>query len=254
MRFQIASDIHIEKYYPKKMEIIDFIVPDSSVDFLILAGDIGSIYQTEHLLHFFSSCKKFFHRVIFVPGNNEYYLRDGFFPKSMKELDEIVEHVCNEADILLLNNAYIESETHIIFGSSWWSFIPDVLTMKIFQNDAVTPITPNDFNSMHLVCRKSLDKVIHENQGKKELVVITHYCPTKLGTMNNHHKKDDFKSLIPYYFSSSERYLTRKNISVWIFGHTHVFRDFYFCSNETRIISNADPRKKFFQKQFVITI
>jgi hypothetical protein len=100
----------------------------------------------------------------------------------------------------------------------------------------------------------SLDKLINQNQGKKELIVITHYCPTKLGTMNNHHKKDDFKSLIPYYFSSSERYLTKKNVSTWIFGHTHVFRDFYFCSNETRIISNADPRKKFFQKQFVITV
>lgn len=254
MRFQIASDIHIEKYYPKKMEITDFIIPDKSVDFLILAGDIGSIYQTEHLQYFFSTCKKFFDKVIFVPGNNEYYLREGFEPKSMSKLDEIVEFICKEENIIFLHNAYIENETHIIFGSSWWSYIPNVLTMKIFQDDGVTPITPNDFNKMHYVSRMSLAKLISENQGQKEVIVITHYCPTKLGTMNNHHKKDDFKGLIPYYFSSSENYLIKKNISTWIFGHTHVFRDFYFCSNETRLLSNADPRKKFFQKQFVVTI
>ena len=56
MKVQIASDIHIEKIYPKSPEITDYIIPSSET--LILAGDIGSIYHYEVLKNFFISCKK----------------------------------------------------------------------------------------------------------------------------------------------------------------------------------------------------
>ena len=71
--------------------------------------------------------------------------------------------------------------------------------------------------------------------------------------MNMHHKNNDFIDLIPYYFSSSEKYL-KGLVDTWIFGHTHVFRDFYFDNGPTRVISNADPRKKFFRKNFCLEL
>ena len=51
-----------------------------------------------------------------------------------------------------------------------------------------------------------------------------------------------------------QKYLKKDIVHTWIFGHTHVFRDFIFNNEQTRIISNADPKKKFFKKNFVINI
>lgn len=250
MDIQIASDIHIEKVYPNAPIITDFIIPCAKN--LILAGDIGSLYQLDTLKTFFISCKQNFENIIFVPGNNEYYSREGFQMKTLKELDEDLEMLCKETGIILLNNSYIETNEFIIFGSTWWSYIPDTLSMRIHIEKG-RQINSDDFNYLHCVARKSLNKVI-EQKGDKKLIVVSHYCPTKIGTMNLHHKKDDFINLIPYYFASSEKYLKKDIVHTWIFGHTHVFRDFIFNNEQTRIISNADPKKKFFKKNFVINI
>lgn len=249
MKVQIASDIHIEKIYPKSPEITDYITP--CADTLILAGDIGSIYHYEIFKNFLLSCKKHFHNVIFVPGNNEYYLREGFEIKTFDELNSDLRKLAEETGVILLNNEYIEDEEYIIFGATWWSHIPDVLNMRI-NMEKDRQINSDDFNHLHYTSRKCLNKVI-QNKGTKRLIVVSHYCPTRLGTMNLHHKESDFVDLVPYYFSSSEKYL-RGAVDTWIYGHTHVFRDFLFDGGSTRIISNADPRKKFFIKNFVIEI
>ena len=252
IRFQIVSDIHIEKLYPKKATITDFIDPDNTADVLILAGDIGSAYHTAEMKEFLVSCKEHFKNVIYIPGNNEYYERDGYEKRPMEDLVNELKNICVDSGIIFMENSYIETDDMIIFGATWWSYIPDILSMKIYNREG-SPITPKDFNQMHFYSRQCLDKII-DQKGNKKLVVITHYCPTKFGTMNLHHKKSDFESLVPYYFSSSEKFLNANQIDVWIFGHTHVFRDFYFNNTKTRIISNADPRKKFFRKNFTIDV
>jgi predicted phosphodiesterase len=250
MYFQIASDIHIEKISKIDPVITDYIIP--SAPNLILAGDIGSIYRSVELTHFLRSCNEHFESVIFVPGNNEYYLREGHTIKPMEELNQDLERICKETGVYLLNNAYIETEELIIFGSTWWSYIPDILNMNV--NIGSKKMTSDDFNYLHNISRLSLNKLLMQNISNKKVLVVSHYCPTKLGTMNSHHKKDDFTNLVPYYFSSSEKYLKKSNVDTWIFGHTHVFRDFVFNGDQTRIISNADPRKKFFRRDFVIYV
>ena len=251
--FQLASDIHIEKRYPANLSITDFITPCCKT--LILAGDIGSIYYYEQLKFFFDSCSQLFETVIFVPGNNEYYSREGFEQVAFEELNKRLVTLCEDTNIVLLNNAYIETEDLIIFGSTWWSGIPDQISMRIKITD--NQITPDEFNCLHYIAKICLNRVI-ANKGDKKLLVITHYCPTKLGTMNSHHKKDDFVSLVPYYFASSEKFLKAGMVDTWVFGHTHVFRDFVFDRSDTqlhtRIISNADPRKKFFRPNYTFVV
>ncbi len=251
-KFQLASDIHIEKKYPENKDICDFIVP--SAKSLILAGDIGSIYYKDQLEFFLRSCTTAFETVIFIPGNNEYYAREGYAQVSFEELNTTLKDMCNNLGVILLNNSYIETEDLIVFGSTWWSSIPEQLNMRIKIGDL--PITSDDFNYLHYVSRRALNNVI-ATKGTKKLLVITHYCPTKIGTMNSHHKRQDFVDLVPYYFSSSEKYLKSGTVDAWIFGHTHVFRDFIFENNmalKTRIISNADPRKGFFKKDYVLEV
>lgn len=252
--FQLASDIHIEKRYPENFSITDFIIPRCKT--LILAGDIGSIYYIDQLRFFFESCTKHFETVIFVPGNNEYYSRDGFEQVTFCELNKSLEKLSLETGVIILNNSYIETSDLIIFGSTWWSGIPDQLSMRIKISEH-KQISADEFNCLHYIAKISLNRVL-EMKGDKKLLVITHYCPTKLGTMNSHHKKEDFTNLVPYYFASSEKYLKSGLIDAWVFGHTHVFRDFTFDRSETalhtRIISNADPRKKFFHSNFTFMV
>lgn len=279
LMFQIASDIHIEKYPLNKrghdigntsptedddppadeeknklLSITDFI--EVSAPNLILAGDIGSAYHTEQLIHFLKSCKDCFETVIYVAGNNEYYLRKGYKLRPMLELENTLKNICTEAGVYYLNNSYIETDTHIIFGSTWWSRVDGSPLMNILYDDHT--INSDDFSYMHYLSRISLNKVIRANEmAKKKLIVVSHYCPTKIGTMSWYHKQDEFSNLVPYYFSASESFLNRGDIKMWVYGHTHVFRDFMFegtNSTATRIVSNADPRKKFFKKNFVLEI
>lgn len=274
--FQIASDIHIEKYPLNKNELVldvgnnspiededvqkppikqllsitDFI--EVSAHNLILAGDIGSAYHTVELTHFLKSCKANFETVIYVAGNNEYYLRKGYQIRPLRDLEETIKNICIETGVYYLNNSYIETDTHIIFGSTWWSQIDGSPAMNILFDDHI--LNSDDFSHMHYTSRIALNKVININKTlKKKLIVVTHYCPTRIGTMSGYHKRDEFAKLVPYYFSASEQFLNKGAIDVWIYGHTHLFRDFIF-DNSTRIITNADPRKKFFKKNFVIEV
>lgn len=274
--FQIASDIHIEKYPLNKNELVldvgnnspiededvrnppikqllsitDFI--EVSARNLILAGDIGSAYHTVELTHFLKSCKANFETVIYVAGNNEYYLRKGYQIRPLRDLEETIKNICIETGVYYLNNSYIETDTHIIFGSTWWSQVDGSPAMNILCDDHI--LNSDDFSHMHYTSRIALNKVISINKTlHKKLIVVTHYCPTRIGTMSGYHKRDEFVKLIPYYFSASEQFLNKGEIDVWIYGHTHLFRDFIFDSN-TRIITNADPRKKFFKKNFVIEV
>jgi predicted phosphodiesterase len=251
--FQLASDIHIEKKFPEKPGICDFITPCCKT--LILAGDIGSIYFDDQLQHFFKTCMDQFQTVIYVPGNNEYYSREGFEPVSFDVLNKKLAQLCKDCGVILLVNSCIETDDLIIFGSTWWSFIPDQLNLRIKIGDH--QITADEFNCMHYMAKISLSRVL-ESRGSKKVLVITHYCPTTIGTMNLHHKRDEFKALIPYYFADSEKFLQSGIVNTWIFGHTHVFRDMFFETTEssmaTRILSNADPRKRFFRTNFTFTV
>ena len=127
--------------------------------------------------------------------------------------------------------------------------------MDILYEDHI--LNSDDFSYMHYLSRISLNKVLEINKTlKKKMIVVTHYCPTKIGTMSGYHKREEYTHLVPYYFSASEQFLNRGDIDVWIYGHTHLFRDFIFDGPNTitRIVSNPDPRKKFFRKNFVLEV
>lgn len=72
MKFQIASDLHLEFY--KNININDFfdISKIEEPTTLILAGDVG--YPTHKNYEIFlSECSKIFKHIILIAGNHEYY-------------------------------------------------------------------------------------------------------------------------------------------------------------------------------------
>jgi len=253
-QFQILSDVHIEREYPNMPVITDYITP--SCDNVILAGDIGNIYYDEQLYAFLLSAKTHFKTVIYILGNNEFYNKHNFIPLSLNAAFARVNAICERLGIILLQNSCIETDELIIFGSTWWSYAPDTPTKEFSLPIYMTHnrmMEIEDFNMLHLQSKKVLNSVI-EQKGNKKLIVISHYCPTRYGTMNINHKRDDSIAFTPYYFSASEKYLSKDKVDTWIFGHTHVFRDFYFNNTGTRLISNASPEKKYFKQDFVVDL
>ena len=71
-------------------------------------------------------------------------MRDGFSIKPMEELNKDLEEICNDTKVYLLDNSYIETDDVIIFESTWWSHIPDILHM----NDNVGDRKMNSDNSI----------------------------------------------------------------------------------------------------------
>ena len=69
INFQILSDVHLEArdYIDAK----DLIAP--STDLLILAGDIGCFDDTDTIIKFLTNAAKSWKKVLYVPGNHEYY-------------------------------------------------------------------------------------------------------------------------------------------------------------------------------------
>ena len=66
---QVASDLHLE--YNKVKDYKDIITPAAPI--LVLAGDIGNLYEYEKLLDFLKWCCDNFVAVLYVSGNHEFY-------------------------------------------------------------------------------------------------------------------------------------------------------------------------------------
>ena len=122
MLFQLASDFHIEKY--DKINIEEFITP--SAPYLILAGDIGSLYKYDQLKLFLFNLSQKYKGIIYVPGNHEFYTIKGrpglpFF-KLINLLNTLQEEIPN---LYILNRGVLKIEKYYIIGCILWSNCPD---------------------------------------------------------------------------------------------------------------------------------
>jgi predicted phosphodiesterase len=115
MRFQLASDLHLERHPNFELNA----APD--VDLLVLAGDIGS-YQAGSLLKDddfglgrFSPRNGEWAKVLFVPGNHEYDQRD--FESTHLRLQQ----VCSELEIVFLERDSIVIDGVRFLGTTLWS-------------------------------------------------------------------------------------------------------------------------------------
>ena len=97
MRFQIASDFHIEKK-DKDIDISELIKP--SAPYLILAGDVGSLYKYDQLKDFLEKICKLYIKVFYIPGNHEFYTIKGisgipFYQliRNLHNLEKIIDNL-----------------------------------------------------------------------------------------------------------------------------------------------------------------
>jgi hypothetical protein len=109
MEFQYVSDIHLEfRDKPKKMPKIKSVAP-----YLILAGDIGRVHCDHHLnilKIFLVYCVERWRKVIYVPGNHEFY------GVSYEVGISILKKLCLEIGVILLAPGVVKLEGVTIVG------------------------------------------------------------------------------------------------------------------------------------------
>jgi predicted phosphodiesterase len=251
LNLQICSDLHIEYKNDDIPDPLDYITP--SADILILAGDIGSFYKIEQLKGFLEKLCPLFKTVIYVPGNQEYYMVQDYKPISMFNLlNKIYDIEKNIKNLYILNQTSLIVDDICITGCTLWSELKIKLPKFIVRIHGINnEIYDKKYKSDVNYINKMID---YCNSKNLKLVVITHYCPTFKVLNGSNYKKDKYISL---YMSELDNLLDSNSIHTWICGHIH--KNFDFISDKgTRIVGNqkGKPKDKIvdYSKTYVVEI
>jgi predicted MPP superfamily phosphohydrolase len=116
---RVASDLHLEQFYGMAAKKMAKLIPEDDRDaesILVLAGDISA--RPDQLVEFLSTVEGRFKRVVYVPGNHEYYRNN------MTTYDEQVPELLSKE---LKNTSFaigevksaIIDDIQFIFGTLW---------------------------------------------------------------------------------------------------------------------------------------
>ena len=250
LELQICSDLHIEYKSDEIPDPLDYITPKA--DILILAGDIGSFYKIEQLKGFLKKLCPLFKNVIYVPGNQEYYMVNNYEPLPMyKLLNNMYEVEAEIKNLYVLNQSSIIIDNICITGCTLWSNLKINIPKFIVR---INGINNEIYNKKYINDLNYIEKMIkYCSKNNLKLVVVTHYCPT-YKVLENSSKTDKYVSL---YTSELDYLLDYKMVNTWICGHIHTNFDF-ITNNGTRVVGNqkGKPKDKIndFSKNFIIKI
>jgi predicted phosphodiesterase len=202
---EVISDTHLNlwKYKPEE---ISAIFPGTSPN-LILAGDIGDPDE-ESLYTALDIARKRYKRVIYVPGNHEFYNRE---PGSKKTPASTLTWFQNLDDqwsnfhFFYRRNELIDGVR--VLGATGWSTSPKGGTWA---------------NTISAEGRQDIDFLEQGiSRSKEPVLVITHY-PSTLRVL-----QENFKYKITQYdYAQDLERLYRNPVNTWIFGHVHQAHDF----------------------------
>ncbi len=218
VRIQYISDIHLDINGTSLWS--DFLKPVGDV--LILAGDISSPTYPK-LPKFLKWCSQRWDKVIFTPGNHEYYNRKGKF--KMNDIEKKLESVCQENGIIFAQKSVIplRPDLHLLVCTLWSDINGAEQTVRHRMNDfsMIPDMNIEKWKETYADHVSWLSEKIDEYDGN--VVVVTHHAPLLHGTSN------------PFYegtfgnqaFASDLGHLVAKTKG-WIFGHTHHYTDMLY--------------------------
>lgn len=225
MKLRIYSDLHLE------FTSFDMPTLDSSVDLVILAGDIDKKSRAVKWANENFSCP-----VAYVSGNHEYY--DGHIDRTLRKMRDAAEphvHVL-ENDLITLNGVRV-------LGTTAWTDFSSTGDQVAASRMAWERM--NDFNYIRvdagyrrlrpadLIARNHLAKTwLTEELGKPfagKTIVVTHHspCPVVVGSKHDGHLNAAYTNDWPRLIEQAD---------LWVFGHTHEFVDVELGG--CRVVSN----------------
>jgi len=272
MYLKIVSDIHLESEPLYR-------VPDATDDeILIIAGDLApleyvldpdakddDIIKTtkEHIIDFLHDVSKNYTKVLYVPGNHEYY------HGNINTIDERFKKFIHDrglGNIHYLNEDYIKINGYKFIGTTLWTNVDNpvdqVMTYRsladysaiYLDDDYEQTITPLITSSIH---EKQL-RFIKNNIDGENTIVITHHSPSYKSVVEKY--RGD--SLNPFFHTELHDVIMQTKPKMWIHGHIHDKKDYMI--GRTRIYCNpkgyynpyaySEPENPYYTDELCIKI
>ena len=220
MKALILSDLHLEFREDYSHFIFNALPSADEIDVCLLAGDITASSKIYSVMKDFSY-KYNYKKVIYVPGNHEYY------NSSPDEIREILIKVEKDfKNISVLTNKMVQVGNTRFLGTTLW--FPETTFGKEYMNDffSIMDFEPWVYRQNALAIR------FLENNLNKGDVVITHHLPTEKSIAPQY-----ARSVLNHFFCCDIEYLIHsKKPSIWLHGHTHT--SFDYIIDDTRILCN----------------
>ena len=229
MKIRLLSDLHTEFRLPYKTHPMS---EYRGEDVLVLAGDIasGATNTMDVIKHFLDQG---FPKVIYVPGNHEYYGSD------LKHFDDKLLDLCEQTrGAHFLRPGTVTIDNVMFTGATLWTNFADNFFSQSAAKRAINDFRQiRNFTTSHAydLYYKHLDyiKQSYEQRGDKPVVVVTHFLPAREciapqwrdGNLLNDYFANDLGSMIADMENTT-----------WLFGHTHDAMDFEL--GNTRLVCN----------------
>lgn len=250
MRIKIVSDLHTEFLsYNKMGMLLDKYIPpqpEDCITTLVIAGDLGvfSSYAStikpalQHLALRFE-------RVLYVPGNHEWYSSIGVWGNE----EEFFKTIKLPSNVYYLDGSSIILDSIMFFGACLWTDFDHSNPVSMMlagrgMNDyqcirkeaagyTTHKLQPEDTVERH---QKQLGqlKLAGELAAKADapLVVISHHAPS-YQSVGDMYKTDP---LNPAFASKLEDVVLDLRPTLWIHGHMHDSKDYWI--GDTRVLCN----------------
>lgn len=243
MKISLMSDLHLE-FDP------DFSPTNPGSDVLVLAGDIfvadyftrseASPYyaKAQQVKDFFKHCRKEWARVVYIPGNHEYYY--GYIDTA----DQILADVVAEYDVTFLQKDYVDIEGVRFFGGTLWTDVGGRNPISEYEirrsmNDYRLierksdhrKFTPLDSARIHNDTLSAMKSAFDGHEGQK--VVLTHHAPS-YQSVHEKYKHDVYVNHA--YYSNLDQFVATLAPEYWFHGHMH--NCFDYTIGKTRVVCN----------------
>jgi predicted phosphohydrolase len=219
VRFQVLSDIHLEK----KKYNNNILIHPIKANNLILAGDIGNPLLKNYK-EYLKYCSDQYQRVFIISGNHEYW------KNSIEGTDKLITDISKTfKNVHYLNNRFFEFEENNrkirLFGGILWSYVLDK-SLNSIDNKLIENF---NFDKRNLIFSETLKRL----KTKKSDIIITHHSPS----YRLIHKNYDGLNNNCLFATNLEYLLNDK--TYWICGHLHEYNNTIFdkliincCHNE----------------------
>jgi len=229
MKIRLLSDLHTEFRLPYKTHPMS---EYRGEDVLVLAGDIasGSTNTMDVIKHFLDQG---FPKVIYVPGNHEYY------GTTIEDFNtKMFEKCADTPGAYYLNQNNITFDGVLFIGATLWTNFSDNPIVQSVCGRAI-----NDFRQIkNFKTRDAYDlyykhlnhiKMHYETRSTRKTVIVTHFLPARECIAPRWRGSD---LLNDYFANDLGSMIADMENTTWLFGHTHDAVD--FTLGTTRLVCN----------------
>lgn len=239
MFIRCVSDIHMESWNPEYCDSGYVLHPldSDSETILLLCGDIVTVKTVGRYARFFEEISSRFMRVLYIPGNHEYY--GGNLPTTSLKIKDALSGYDNIEFNEQIN--FVHGDYNFV-GTTYWTdfdkFNPivmnDVSARYGGLNDYFTIKNNGKLLPRHIfeIHKRQRQFIVSNIRPDKKNIVFTHHAPSVLSIS----PKFRGDRLNYAYVSSHEDLIDELSPVLWFHGHVHDFFDYGLFN--TRVICN----------------